>query len=148
MILIAIMAPVIVMAVLLAGIATLAMIGVGVAALAALVGTSVERVSHLISSRRKGGRPTPDGKAQGWPQPTAESGIEYGYFRPAWDLIDEEAFQPVFFEGAVPVGVAAEASKSTDGGGVHSWEEVFPADEPDFEGPDAYTLIADSTEGR
>jgi hypothetical protein len=148
MILIAILAPVIVMGVLLAGAATLAMIVVGVAALGALAAASFERVSHLISTRRRAGQSGTVGRAQGWPQPTAEAEIAYGDFSPVWDMIDEEVFQPSLSEDPVLVGVPTGASKSTYGSGVHSWEEVFPVDETDFEGPDAYTLIADSADGQ
>jgi hypothetical protein len=146
MILIAILAPVIVMGVLLAGAATISMIVVGVAALGALVAASLERVSHSISNGREAGQPGTGARAQGWPQPTAEAETVYGDFSPAWDIIDEKAYQPLLVEDPVLVGFST-APRSTCGSGVHSWEEVFPVDETDFEGPDAYTLIADPTEG-
>jgi len=148
MIMIAVFAPVIVVAVLLSGVATLAMLVSGVAALGALVTACSERVFYLISKRQAARRLETGGKALEWPQPTAQTEFVYGDFSPGLGMIDEEVFQTLRFEDPVLVPFTARDSQVEHGSGVHSWEEVFPVDEPDFEGPDAYTLIADSAEGQ
>ena len=149
MIMIAVFAPVIVVAVLLSGVATLAMLVSGVAALGALVTACSERVFYLISKRQAARRLETGGKALEWPQPTAQTEFVYGVdFSPGLGVIDEDVLQTLRFEDPVLVPFTARDSQVAHGSGVHSWEEVFPVDEPDFEGPDAYTLIADSAEGQ
>jgi hypothetical protein len=146
MILIAILAPVIIVAALLAGTAMLALIMVGVAAVGALVTVCVESIFCRVSKRRAARKLQEGGKATGWPQPTAQSEVVYGDFDRKVEMKGGELLQEFPIEDPVFAGVTEGDSQVACGGGVHSWEEVFPVDEPDFEGPDAYTLIADSAD--
>ena len=146
MILIAVLAPVIIAAVLITGAATLAVLVTGVAAVGGLVVGCSERAAYSLSRRRWARRLATGATSMEWPQPTSQP--EYAY---CLDLhaepgtIDEDEEVPLTVEVEDPVLVsitACAAAHAAHSSRVSSWEEVFPAYVPDFEEPDAYTLVA------
>lgn len=144
MILIAVLAPVIIVAVLIAGAATLAVLVAGVTALGGLVVGCSERAACAISRRQRARRLATCATSMEWPQPTSQPESAY-----CLDLnaepgtVDEEVRQTPGVEDPVLVSITAcAAAHAAHGSRVSSWEEVFPADVPDFEELDAYTLVA------
>lgn len=151
MILIAVFAPVIIMAVLLAGAAVLAMLVVVAAALGGLVVSATETVAYAVIRRRAARNYRDEAMAAEWPPPTAEPEFAFG-LEPSAEpvVIDEPMPDLVPVEAPVLVtALVAEAELSAYAGGFPSWEEMFFDYEPDFEELDEYTdgyaLSAEST---
>lgn len=143
MILIAVMAPVIIIAVLIAGAAALAVLVAGVAALGGLVAGCSETAMHALSRQRARKSATRATSMQ-WPQPTSQPESAYCLDLNAGPgTADEEVRQTPGVEDPVLVSITAcAAAHAAHSSRVSSWEEVFPAYVPDFEDFDAYTLVA------
>lgn len=144
MIIMAVMAPVLIMAVMAVGAVTIAVAVVSFAAVGGVVVGASERAYYAVARRRAARRrEVPDNVVE-WPWPTAQT-----------ESADRQASdEAVWSERWVPQAVERESVPSSSAAcsedhyeeamGFESWEEVFPFEEPDFEQVVTYTLVAGS----
>jgi hypothetical protein len=146
MILMAVLAPVMIMAVLVAGAATIAVAVISVAVVGGVVVGASERAFYAVARRRAARKREVPDNVVAWPRPTARREVADPVARDAGPVaIEGRPRQSSIQREPVPVSSAAGAVDHDDyGDGFAPWEEVFPFDEPDFEEVVTYTLVAGS----
>jgi hypothetical protein len=131
MIVMAIMAPVMIMAVMAIGAATMAVAVVSVATVGGVVVGASEGAFHAVTRKRARRREVPD-NVVAWPRPTA--GPADG----------EQAMGERWAARAAAESAPASEEEWEQVVGFESWDDVFPFEEPDFEKVVTYTLVAGS----
>jgi len=144
MIIMAVLAPVLIMGMILMGAATIALAVTSVAAVGGLVVGISDWVFHTAAvTRAARKREIPD-NVVAWPRPTARGGFAD---RQAWNSEQfgsgGRATRTAAKMELVPVSRAVSVDDYREQAvGFEPWEEVFPFDEPDFEQVLTYTLVA------
>jgi hypothetical protein len=146
MIIMAILAPVLIMAMILAGAATIAVAVVSVSAVGGIVFGVSDRVFHAVAAKRGARRREVPDNVVAWPHPTAQP--EFADLR-VWNTelvgFDRWAPQTPVERELVPVSCAASSGDDWEQVvGFEPWEEAVPFKEPDFEQVVTYTLVAGS----
>jgi len=113
MIIMAVLAPVLIMGMILMGAATIALAVMSVAAVGGIVVGVSDSAFHAVTRRRAARKREIPDNVVAWPRPTAQPGFADSQ---AWNTEQVVGFEP--------------------------WEEVLPFDEPDFEKVFTYTLVA------
>lgn len=146
MIIMAVLAPVMIMAVIAVGAATIAVAVTSAAVVGGVVVGASESVYYAVAGRRAARqREVPD-NVVAWPRPTARPGFVDGQPGSAEPVRPEQRTAQTTVQRA-PVPVSRVAGSEDDWEqvvGFAPWEEVFPFEEPDFEQVVTYTLVAGS----
>lgn len=133
MIIMAVLAPVMIMAVMAVGAVTMAVAVVSVAAVGGVVVGASERAYYAVARRRAARKSEVPDNVVAWPRPTAET-VGSDRWAPRTPVERE----------SVPAFSAAGFDHDEEAVGFEPWEEFFPFEEPDFEQVVAYTLVAGS----
>ena len=145
MIIMAVLAPVMIMAVMAVGAVTMAVAVISVAAVGGVVVGVSEKAYYAVARRRAARRREVPDNVVAWPWPTAQT-----------EFADRQASdeEPVRSDRRVPQTVERESVPASsavcsedhyeEAVGFESWEDGFPFEEPDFEQVVAYTLVAGS----
>jgi hypothetical protein len=147
MIIMAVLAPVMIMAVMAIGAVTMAVVVVSAAAVGGVVVGASEEAFHAVTRRRARRREVPD-NVVAWPRPTAGQASVDGEAGSAGQAMPEHWAAQASAESApVPVSrpaVSEEEWEQVVGFEPWPWDDVFPFEEPDFEKVVTYTLVAGS----
>jgi hypothetical protein len=147
MIIMAIMAPVMIMAVMAIGAATMAVVVVSVATVGGVVVGATDRAYYAVTRKRARRREVPD-NVVAWPRPTAGPASADGGPAGAGQAVPER-WAAVAAAGSAPVAVSRAPVSEQEweqvvGFDPWPWDDVFPFEEPDFEKVVTYTLVAGS----
>jgi hypothetical protein len=141
MIIMAVLAPVMIIALIATGAAMIAVLVTSAAAVGGVVVGVSDSAYRAVAGRRSTRRNATPPNMVAWPPPTAEA-EPFAAYAPVPVVADPQAPPQRETAGALHAVSAADYREYADG--FASWDEVFPFEEPDFEEVVTYTLVAGS----
>lgn len=146
MIIMAVLAPVLIMGMLAVGATMMAVGVVSIAAVGGVVAGVTDRAYYAVTRKRAARRRAVGDNVVAWPRPTARGEAVEGA-----PETEEQAMPQRWAARAAVAGVPAPVSRAAGCDetwervvGFEPWEEFIPFEEPDFEQVVTYTLVAGS----